>query len=344
MIMSVINILDKRFLSEASYEKLDVIDSCYDAVDEGVNDLRVIDTANTYTYSLIIEILDNVKEQLLKLCEMVLSAVNKFILRSGKMLDKYRELLEDRVSKLKQPFVYKYFEYPESKDYPKVLSTSSGIEKDIQDMQKAIVQYNWTSEKVYNAVDLMLSDFAEKTIGEAIDLDATGLRADVSNVVTNKIRGSEITKRLKHEDIDKFISEIRMYKPHVDDIKRTKKNILADYELLKKTYSRAIKTPENIRTLDRIQAIHDPDGYAFEMQERVRYSDINVQMMRLFNGFITIYDAAFNTKLKCLQERIDINMGIITELMTVTNLGPLLNTKDPTVAGKPYQYGVKIRT
>lgn len=336
------SVLNTKYFSETSYEALAIIESCQLALTEGINDTRVIDTATTYTHSLVMEILENVKERLLKLCSTVLSLLNNYILNNAKLIEKYQEFLKSRLDKLDKPFTYVYFEYPDVKNYPIVLQSSSGIEGDVKKLQTAIKEQGWTSDKVYNAVDDMLSEFASKTIGE--DIDPGELKDSVRNAVSDKIKGKQITKNLTKDDINNFISEIKLYKPHLDDIKRTKKNIITDYELLKRAYKRAIQMPDEYKMVDRFQSIYDPDKAAFETNERARFLDINTQMTRLFNGFISIYDVAFDTKLKCLQERVELNRSIILELMIRTGAISTLNTKSTDRDGKPFKYEPVIRT
>lgn len=333
---------DTRYFSETSYTSLAIIESCRLALDEGADDIRVIDTASSYTYSLVMEILENVKEKLLKLCSTVLSLLNNYILNNAKLVERYQEFLKSRLDKLNKPFTYVYFEYPDTKNYPIVLQSSSGIESDVKKLQDAIIEQSWASDKVYNAVDNMLSDFASKTIGE--DIDPSTLKDSVRKAVSNKIKGKQITKNLTKDDINNFITEIKQYKPHLDDIKRTKKNIITDYELLKRAYKRAVQMPSEYKTIDRFQSIYDPDKAAFENHERARFFDINTQMTRMFNGFISIYDVAFDTKLKCLQERVELNRAIILELMITTGATAALNTKNTDRNGKPFKYEPVIRT
>ena len=49
------DIFNESYLTPESYDKLEVIEACHDAILEGVFDNRVVKTASTYTYSMIIE-------------------------------------------------------------------------------------------------------------------------------------------------------------------------------------------------------------------------------------------------------------------------------------------------
>ena len=52
-----------------------------------------------------------------------------------------------------------------------------------------------------------------------------------------------------------------------------------------------------------------------------------MEMMRLFNGYIAIYQSAFDTKLQCLNEKIESNKAMITEIITRTGVFAAINTK-----------------
>ena len=93
MVPYLSSVLSDSILTEDSYTKLDVIDRCYDAINEGVLDNFVVDVAASNTYSMMMEVLDNVKETLLKLVQNVLTFLNNYILNSALLADKYRDLI-----------------------------------------------------------------------------------------------------------------------------------------------------------------------------------------------------------------------------------------------------------
>ena len=330
---------DPLYLTEDSYEKLSVIESCHQAMLEDVNDTRVISTATAYTYSMVMEFLDSVKARLFKLCSFVLSLLNSYILNNARYLDKYREILKERIKKLPEPFSFSYYEYPFPKDYPVVIPGTNGIDQEIKQIQEKIQKESWVGEKVAISVDAMLKKFGRDTVGE--DVDVYDLKASVTEIVTRKCRGELQVHILTESDIDAFIKDFQSYKPYADDIKRTKTNIEKDYILLKKTYERAIKMPEEIKDITRLEIARDPELASFKAQEQNRFAEINLQMTRLFTGFIKIYDTAFDTKLQLLQERIATNKAVINQLLVNAGIMSAVNTKTPDQRKKPYKYEPK---
>ena len=340
MLRDISCLYDDTYFSDQSYEKLAIIESCQEALLEDTDDYRVITTANSYTYSLVMEVLENVKEALLKLWSTVLSILNNFILNNAKMVDKYRELIKVKFKSLKEPFIFVYYEYPGIKDYPKVIKSNAWVEAEVQKLQEEIISNDWNSEKVEFAVDSLLKEFSEQVVGLPIDPDR--LKASTEKVVREKIQGKKIDRGLTVQMLDQFIDEIRAYKVHLDDLKKTKTAILKDYELLKAAYKNAIKPPIDIKQFDRLAMLHDPEDAGFKLREKERFAYINIQITRLFNGFIEIYNTAFNTKLTIIRERVDMNNAIITELLTRTSVLAAINVKNPSKDRKPFEYIPKV--
>lgn len=317
-----------------TYEKLDIVESCIDALGSGLGEARIISTATTYTHSMFYEILENVKETLLKLVQRVLSVLNNYYLNNVKLLEKYREVILDRLDKMKEPIKHETFEYPEVRDYPHAIRTTSGIEKDIIKLHDDIRSGNLTSEKVGSRIDKLLQFFGKEVLETAPD--PFDLRSSTKKIVEKRVRGKPVTVTIDRQTLDKYIEQITTYKRDKDDIMRARKNLIDDYELLKKTYAGVTKNPTSIIT-NRIQAIADPDKEAFMANEYSRYAAIHVEMMRLFNGYIAIYQAAFDTKLQELQNKINDNKNTIVAIITQTGLFAALNTKS-TDKNKPIPY------
>ena len=67
-------------------------------------------------------------------------------------------------------------------------------------------------------------------------------------------------------------------------------------------------------------------------------------MTRLFNGFITIYSTAFDTKLNIIQEKIEANRAVIVEMLIRTGVFTSVNTKTPSKSHKPYVFNPSLKT
>ena len=90
MVPYLSSVLSDSILTEDSYTKLDVIDRCYDAINEGDLDNCIVVVASSNTYSMMMEALNNVKETLLKLVLHVLTFLNNYILNSTFLAETYR--------------------------------------------------------------------------------------------------------------------------------------------------------------------------------------------------------------------------------------------------------------
>lgn len=340
--LSYSTLFDECYLSDESYQKTFLLDECTTSLNEGVFDKRVVNIANTNTYSMVIEFLENVKATLLKLCSMVLSYLNNYILNSAKLIDKYREILRAKLKELEEPFTFSYYKYPESKHYPTVISSESWVESEINKLQNAIKKEGWHSERVENAVNKLIVEFADRTVGEKID--PYNIKDDVVEVVTRHIRGDIDIRILTADELDKMIEEFKTYKPYMDEIKRTKSDVEKDYKLLKQTYAKAVKIDPETKNISNLEMIYDPELAGFKANEQRRFGDIKVQMTRLFTAFVNIYNKAFDTKLNLIRERIDLNRHIIQELLQRTGIFATLNAKDPDRYKKPYKYEPAIKT
>ncbi|MCM1532920.1 MAG: hypothetical protein NC114_11730, partial [Ruminococcus flavefaciens] len=216
------------------------------------------------------------------------------------------------------------YEYPSTKDYPKSLKSTVSAEKDIIRLHDKIRTYMIPPAQVGNQVNRLLQSFGKEVLERAPDPD--DLKNSTTKIVRDRIRGQKKTITITRETLGIYINEIMNYKHDKDDIMRTRKAIIDDYESLKRTYAAVTKDPESLMR-SHIRDLKDPDREAFLAHEYTRYADIHMEMMRLFNGYIAIYKAAFDTKLQCLTEKIESNKAAITEVFTRTGVFAAINTK-----------------
>ena len=315
---------DDSVITPALFEKASILESCFDAVVNEEADYRIITTATAYTHSMFFEILENVKEALVKLAQRVLSTLNNYFLNSAKLLDKYREIIGERLDKVTDPIKQDTYEYPSAKDYPKSLKSTIGAEKDILRLYEKIRTYAISPAHISGQVNRLLQSFGKEVLERTPDPD--DLKKSTAKIVQERIRGQKKTITITRDTFNAYVNEILNYKRDKDDIMRTRKSIIDDYEALKRTYATVTKDPESLMR-SHIQNIKDPDREAFLAHEYTRYADIHMEMMRLFNGYIAIYQSAFDTKLQCLSEKIESNKAMITEIITRTGVFAAINTK-----------------
>lgn len=341
MIISPYQYLEEAYLLPESYSKIDVINSCNQAIDEGVASDTIISVASSYTFNLVAEMLDNVKEALLAIYTKLLSYFNNYILNSVNLASKYRELIIDRYKTLKKPVAFKTYEYTKlyDKNYPNLKMDMTKLETQISEFQDSVISNNLGSDDVESWVDKMLLEFGSNVLD--ISVDTYDLKSSVKSRTRQMIQGREVIKNLQPDDLSKFIDEICGYKKLKDSITRTKKEILSEYERLKSVYTKTMKKKEAESV--GIDSIRNSEFSRFKTADSMRFANINMGMTRLFNGFITIYSESFNTKLACLQEKIDQNRDVIVRMMSETSIFAAANPKNPTRNRAPQKIGTKLQ-
>lgn len=334
--------MNDDILVESSYAKMEVISSCYEGLEEGVDDGFLVNIASSYTRSMIYEILENVKDKLLALYQKVLSALNNFALNHANLADKYRNLIIDRYVTMSEPFIYRTYEYPKlkSKFYPNITYSVNTLTATIEELQTAVIEKGMTDAEVGFEVDKIIVDFGRGVIDGTVNPDDVKDTAYV--IALDHLRGQQVTRKLEQRDINAFIDEIKTYKPLKDDINKTKTTIIKEYENLKRVYTKAME--EKASQSLGIKSLKQPEIEGFKVHEVQRFTDINLQMTRMFNAFITIYNEAFNTKLQVIQDRIEDNRKILVELMGRTGVLAAINAKTPAQKKRPLVFDPKLIT
>ena len=206
-------------------------------------------------------------------------------------------------------------------------------------MQTSTISDGLSATEVSNRVDKLLREFSDQVIGDRVKTDQ--LKTSVQKIVHTHIEGREQRKVLKKEDLNKFIDELKQYKTMKDEINRTKTELLTDYETLKRVYSNKMKS-EEAKSVG-LKSLKDPEVANLDAAEYQRFGDINMNMTRLFNGYLTIYSETYNTKLLILKNKIDANRNVINELMARTGVLAALNIKTPSQRKKPLSFDPKIK-
>lgn len=340
---SILEFMNDDILVESSYNKIAVLDVCYQTLSEDLGNQHVVDMAVSYTHSMLLEILENAKEALFKLYQRILSVLNNYVLNSANLIDKYRNYLIDRFPKLKKPLIFKTYEYPKLKDndYPMLLEVKSPAiaEREIRKLMDQIFETNMLPSQVEFEVNRFLRNFAHEVLDAPVNpLD---LKKSVRDIVYSKVRGREIERKLTQSELNVFIDEIKQHKSIKDDLNRTKTNMLTDYTNLKNMYLSISKQKQADLGL---RSLKYPEEASFQINEYNRFADINVAITRLFNGLITIYSEAFNTKLQIINDKIANNRKVIEELMIQTGMFASMNAKNPNRQHKPFVPNSTLKT
>lgn len=339
MFSSPFEFLMEQVSTPEELQTLDVLDSCYIALSEGVNDSFVVDTTVSSTYKLLQEMLDKIYSILLDIYSRLLNYLNNYFMNSARMIDKYRNIIIARYDKLKSPLLFMTHQYPNlyESNYPNIVHTNK-ISDMVESFQQRIVDNFTLPEDVSESVDVYINNFAVDTIGSKVDID--NLKADVERIVRKRVQGMEVLKKLSQSDLNKFIDEIVKYKDMKSSITKIKKDIIAEYQALRRSMQNQIR--DKVRSTTGINDIANPDAAALKNAEYNRFASINVQVMRMYTAFINIYNVAFNTKLKCFAEKIDENKAIINELLTKTSVFAAANPNTPRAYRAPQKFDPKI--
>lgn len=309
------------------YKELDLIEAALQAVNEGITDNRVITRATSYTNSVYIELLERVKSTLLKICQQLLTALNSYYMNNAKLCQKYRNVLAKGLEKVPNPILHDTYTYPDTKGYPRSIR-SAAIENEVVRLQRDIGTQRYTGQEIGYRVDDMIEVFGKKVLD--ITPDPWNLSESVKDIVTKKIRGPKMTVRIDVTTLDEWIKSITEYRKDRDDLMNLKKDIVDDYETLKRTLGSATKPEKMVPGRTNLQRVYDPEMESFHDKEYARFSDIHTEMMRLFNGYITIYKEAFATKLTLLDEKINDQRNTLIEVMTRTGTFAAINNKTPS--------------
>ena len=314
------------FGTSVDCDKLDVLQECYAAIDEGVVDKRVVDTAMSYTYTMVIEFLENAKATLLKLFSMALSSLNNFILNDAKRAWKYKDFLKKQRSMRNESYKYEYYEYPDiNGDFPIVIPTSE-INEVIRRLQDEVSGGDWNVSKVEISVDEILREFGRRALGDGIDPDS--LKSSVRDSVYRRVRGIKVSRALTDKTIDSFIENITQYKDQQNRLKRLRTAMIEEYNSLKKSYTKTFEAPPEVSDhVDFMDRYRDPVRYDFVKRERRRYADMNAQMIRMLNGLTTIYQVAYTTSIEVIRERVELNRSILSMFTLNINASSSINSR-----------------
>ena len=232
MLVSPSKYLIEQVSSPDDFQTLDLIDSCYNAISEGVYDPFVISTATSSTNKYLLEFLDRIYAALMDICGRVLNYLNNYFMNSARLADKYRKLIIQRYDKLDAPILYKTHLYPGlyDKHYPEVISTGELVDE-LESFQNKIFDNDMSYDSIKDEIEFRVSAFAVDSIGAKIDMYS--LQTEVEAVVRKKVQGMETIKRLNKSDLEKLIDELNRYKDMKNAILSTKKSVEAEYKALK---------------------------------------------------------------------------------------------------------------
>ena len=328
--------LNEAVSTVKTYQCMDIIESAFDTMKDGVPSLEVLQTSSSYTYSLITDLLENVKTMLLQLCQRVLSALNNLQVNNIRLIQRYQEVLLHRLHTIKDPIVHKTHVYPSLDNYPAVIKSTT-IEREILRLQKEIADPNGAppAPKIAMKVDGVIREFTKQVIGQPANVGM--LKESVESIVRKKAVGKAITVEVTEDTLISYMEQINRYKQDKAEITRLKKAINEEYQSIKDMYASTTEDPIALAK-NTVRYNLSPEKEEFLANEYRRYADIHVEMLRMFNGFITVYNTAFSTVLNALDEKIADRKNFIVQLFSTTGVFAALNTKSVGSYTNPIKY------
>lgn len=320
--------------------KCDVLAECQSAIQEGIMDELLLETQASYTSSLILEVLENIKSILLSLIEKIISILNNYILNNVKIADKYEDLIFARYRKLKDPIEYRTYEFVDLYTYP---IHYKSISFDMVERTREIATYalsldNYNDNVLVEKVNRAIEDFSVAVISEPTD--PYNVAETTREICFDIMRGREQIKRLTIQDLSDFFVEIRQYSKIKSEIHKTRNEVETYYRNLKKqTLSNFKLKPlydENNLMINKLTRSRSKSQEPITQDRFQQISFGDSEMKRLFDAFLTIYNNAFTIKLQLIKAKIELNKNLISEVLTRTSLFAAANADYQIVNRRKY--------
>lgn len=309
-------------ISADMYRDIDILESGFGALREGVENMYVDKVSYSYMKSIIIDLLDNVRKHLLEMVQRLLSMINNLYTNSINLLDKYQDILITRMEHLDQPVVHKTFAYPQCKGYPVIIHAGT-IDKAVNGLMKAISAGTINPGRVGMEADKLLHDFGLKVTKEVINVN--DIVGSVTKATEKHVKGKPRITTVSADTLKEYVATIKHYKEDVAEVRELKKSIEEEYLALRDSHVRATETTSVVMK-GSLKYQLAPDKEEFMAAEYSRFADVNTEVLRLFNGYIAIYRTAFDVTLKCLYDRYTDRQDFITKLFTATGMFAAVNT------------------
>lgn len=295
-------------LSEAALYGVEVIQECYCAIDEGVEDESVLMIAQKYTKSLLTYVLDIAQQVLNKLVSSMIKSYHNYMINGIRVAKKFKELVIQKMQKL-DPISYQYYTYPGLYEYPVSIKQTVVSTRDIIDVMKTVKENEGPgTTTVEEFIDSKIKDFSKGVLGRPIN--PTNVTSCTTEVATRVIRGTRITRTVSSANIVQFYKDLENTIKEKKSVYAIRNEINEWYRMLQKEINMIYKdadgkkstigTNPNFRLAS--MSMRNMDGVV---------TRIEMQRNRLLSSYIQIYRAAFTAKINIIKEKIDIDAGVI---------------------------------
>lgn len=339
--------INQFWLTPSIISRLDTIDQALLAIDEGVDSQFVYQTSTSYTAGVLIEFLENVKAGLIALVKRVLDIIGAFYRNSYKLFEKYRRHVIERLNSSSIKIVHQTYIYPSLDTYPFPITASNTYDRDVARLHDKIRSGTVTPSYIQREVTNCLHEFVNRVTGQYPR--GVNLRDSVTENVLNKVRGNNgkiVEVIIDGDTIDEYFDSIRSYKAERAAVKETRDNIIDDYEVLKEQQAKVTKDPiDTIENQAKREGLTSNENRRdFVIHAESMYRDVHIEMMRLFNGYIDVYDAAFKALLSEMEAKVQDRQNCINEIFTSVGLFTSINKLNPTEGPKVVPYTPSIKT
>ena len=319
------NIISPNIIDETMYQHIDLLNTCYQAFDEGAINNFIINTARSNSSLLILELIDKVFTTLQRTLQSVLMVLNNYILNHANLLIKYKKLILDRYKKVTEPIILHTNEFPHlsDKEYPRQFSSTT-FRDAVVTLESKMMDPDYSYEEMEYEAETILMDFTDRVIGSPVDV--SDIKEATKIEVTKQIMGNPIILRLDEKKLSNYIDEMIGYKSWKNDIKRIRKRILDDYKAFKSIHKAA--TEEIIqKETESLGYKTQTDLEKFNIHDYQRFFNFNRIMNYLLTSMVTVYETAYSTKLNIMKSKLDYNMEVISGILATTGVLSIVNGK-----------------
>lgn len=312
--------------NESIYEHITTLESCYQAMDEGVNDTFIINTAKSNSSLMLLELLDQAIRVIQNMIQRFIILLNNYILNNVSIIIKYRNVIVEYFKKIKDPIILHTYTYDKlgDLDYPHVIPATT-IEGQIKNVQtKMMEDPEYTREEASYDMDSIMLDFTDHVIETPLYLKQLDTR--LQEEIRKRYLGQSRLIKLTEKGVNDLLDELIAYKSWKNDIQKLKKRTLDEYKKLKAMYLDI--TTQNIQSKTKEMGYDNiKDLEKFNVLEYNRFSGFYQSMNEFLTGLIYVYQTSYTEKLKIMKAKINYNMEVISGIISVAGLFPSLNNK-----------------
>ena len=214
-------------------DKLETIAVCLEAVGDDTADTRTITVANRYSDSMVLEVITASRAVLLNTYDTLLSKLNSFNLNYFKILEKYQEVLYNKIRSQNLSIPRDTYSYP-IKEYPNDVRSVRVLDFDMHNFIAKMKNKDYKKSDASSDVTDMIKKFGEQMIGKKPDMN--DIIGSVKKKVTSELRGSQVKTPINEKNFNLYVNSFHTYKELLTDLKRARANIDEYYEKIIHAY------------------------------------------------------------------------------------------------------------